>query len=142
MRTLLTATTSRFSMCSDTECGDGDDERFGQEGSAGESGSDNEVDYEAPEAAKSFSVFYENMNGYKTHGIDVEASLELLEHPADIVMLNESTVCPEEKPMTLAGYTLLCQRNRDGEGGGIAVFAKSDVCARMSVIHISDKYER
>ena len=44
--------------------------------------------------------------------------------------------------MKLNGYDLLCRRDRNMHGGGIAVFGRSDKMARLSVLEVSVKYER
>ena len=132
-----------FSACSNS---DKDDEENGElsirDDSIDDSGSENDIEGGGPEAVKQVSAFHCNMNGYKTHAVDVEASIKLLDELPEIVMLNETKMDPGDEEVKLTGYILLCQRDRGVEGGGIAVFGRKDVSARMTLIHVSETFER
>ena len=74
-------------------------------------------------------ILHANMDGYRTHAIDVEAEIALLalqEQQPDIVLLNETKLDEGNKDPVLAGYVLICRRDRisQNRGGGIAIFAR------------------
>ena len=84
------------------------------------------------------------MDGFKTHAIDIEAQLALLEREPDVVLLNETKLDEASLPPTLAGYTLICRRDRvsENKGGGIAVLAKTSKAARVTLLECMDDFER
>ena len=128
-----------FSVCSDSDHSIQDHQ---SDGGGSDSGSDIEVVREAPIAAKRLRAVHCNLNSFKTHGIDIEATFQLLDHTPDIVLLNETKMRPHERAMEMAGYAVLCQHDRIKEGGGIAVFAKNDMINRLSVVLVSQEFER
>ena len=68
--------------------------------------------------ANSMWVFHANANGYKTHGIDIEAELEIMSKKPELVFLNETKTDKGDPDMTLTGYTLLCRRDRGAKNKG------------------------
>ena len=79
---------------------------------------------------KSFAVMHANIDGFKTHGIDVHAEIiPLQEKKPGIICLNETKLRKGDKDPEIAGHKLLCRRDRksDTRGGGIAVFARMDI---------------
>ena len=96
------------------------------------------------QSSEDFWVFHSNMDGFKTHAIDIEAQLALLEREPDVVLLNETKLDEASLPPTLAGYTLICRRDRvsENKGGGIAVFAKTSKAARVTLLECMDDFER
>jgi len=83
-----------------------------------------------------FSVFHANMDGFKTHAVDVEAQIQLLDREPDMVLLNETKLDEGDPPLVLTGYTLICRRDRVSvnKGGGVAVFAKTSKAARVTLL--------
>ena len=55
------------------------------------------------------------MDGFKSHAIDVEAQIELLDHEPDVVLLNETKLDEGDPDPTLTGYVLICRRDRKSE---------------------------
>ena len=95
-----------FSLCSDSDPGEEDnavEEMFVNE----DSGEDSDKEVQAPQAAKHLSALHCNLNGFKTHAIDVEATIARMEKPPDIVLLNETKMRPSEQAMKLTGYDIL-----------------------------------
>ena len=70
-------------------------------------------------------LFHANVNGFKTNGIRIEATLKRSEPKPTVVMLNE-TKTDEGDPLHLHGYKLVSRRDRDENGGGIAVFCLAE----------------
>ena len=75
-------------------------------------------------------VLQANLNGFVTHGIDIEVELETMTRKPDAVFLSETRTDRGSPDMALTGYVLLCRRDRDSNnrGGGIAVFVLATKC--------------
>ena len=128
-----------FSWCSESERTD----KIDHDELSAEDDSESEMEWESPMAAKHFTGFHCNIDGYKTHGVDVNACFELMDKPPDIVFLNETKMRPQELEIQIACYESLCQRGRPNTGGGgIAVFGKKDVIGRMTFVFASEEFER
>ena len=97
----------------------------------------------APFSPFHFSILHANVQGYRSHLAEVEARLSLMEPPG-ILCFNETFLNNATDSLDISNYTLLGRRDRcDGrEGGGIAVFARSDVFHSMVFIQVSDCFER
>ena len=93
---------------------------------------------------KDFWIFHANMDGHKTHSIDIEAQVALLEGEPDIILLNETKLDEGDPAPTLTGYTLIHNRIRksDTKGGGIAVFAKTAKAAHVTLLECVENFER
>ena len=89
-------------------------------------------------------ILHANLDGYKSHAIDVEAEIALLDQEPDIVLLNETKLDEGDVEPVLSGYILICQRNRGAKnkGGGIAVFARKEKAAHVTHLGNSEICER
>ena len=88
-------------------------------------------------------VLHANLNGQKTHGIDIEAEIETMSRKPDMVFLNETKTNAGDPNMSLTGYMLLCRRDRESKhrGGGIAVFALETKCTKFTVLEKCESHE-
>ena len=101
-------------------------------------------DFDAVEQHSSEKVFlsHANLDGFKTHGIDIETELELLPAKPEMVLLNETKTDEGDLSLKLTGYHLLSRRDRSTNGGGIAVFVRCDIQNQITQVETSEDWER
>jgi len=93
---------------------------------------------------KKLAVMHANINGYKTNGVHLEAALALLEMNGTkpvLLLLNEIKT-DEGDTLTVSGYTIICRKDRNMYGGGVAVFCRNDQVARATLVEESQVHER
>ena len=83
-----------------------------------------------------------NLNGFKTHASHVVAAIRLRPQKPHVVFLNETKTDEGDKDFKLEGYEIVCKLDRNKGAGGIAVFARTDIAARVTVVHESEHDER
>ena len=86
---------------------------------------------------ETFGIFHCNLDGFKTNSVKVLAELERLDNLPELVLLNETKYDEGDGKMTLAGYKLVCKKDRDCNGGGIAIFGREDKASRFSQLELS-----
>ena len=58
---------------------------------------------------RTFAAMHANINGFKTHAIDVETEIELMDIKPEIILLNE-TKLDEADPSIITGYSLIFRK--------------------------------
>ena len=76
--------------------------------------------------------------------MELTARIRLMLRKPDIVCLNETFLDSSTKEVSLEGYSLVARRDRcDGrQCGGVAVFARSEVAERITLLEKSQQHER
>ena len=71
-----------------------------------------------------FFVMHANLDGFTTHGIDIQAEVDIMKHKPGLICLNETKLQKGDPDPALAGYHLLCRRARKSKtrGGLIGFF--------------------
>ena len=89
-------------------------------------------------------VMHANINGYKTNGVPLEAALTLLEinGTKPVILLLNETKTEEGDALTVSGYTIVCRKDRNMHGGGVAVFCRNDQVPRTTLVEASKAHER
>ena len=91
-----------------------------------------------------FEFFHCNLNGFATNSATVVLTIRRRPTVPHIVFLNE-TKTDEGDPLHLHGYKLVSRRDRDGNGGGIAVFCLAEQIDHVTHIEQTEatsEYER
>ena len=90
-----------------------------------------------PSLHDSFVVLHHNIRGFLSHHAEFEMVLASHGYPA-FVCLVETFLDSSMLHPTLSGYELVSRRDRGSDrfGGGVAVFAKSSLAAR--IVHLDD----
>ena len=60
----------------------------------------------------------------------------------EVLLLNETKMHDEEPRMKIQGYIEVSRKNRDSDGGGVAVFARADKITSFSELEVSITHER
>ena len=97
---------------------------------------------EDPIDSKTIGVFHANLDGFRTHAIDIEAEIEMLNPKPEIILLNETKTDEGVLSLKITGYDNLCKRDRGSNGGGISVFVRKDITNQVSLLESSEDWER
>ena len=108
----------------------------------GETSETDDLSEDLVHAQASINVFHANMDGFKTHAIDIETEMELLDAKPEIILLNETKTDEGDLALKLTGYENICRRDRGSNGGGIGVFVRKDMINQVSLLEISEEWER
>ena len=91
----------------------------------------------------SLSILLCNIRGPRTNSVELSASIRDMRKSPSIICLNETFLDKSIVHPTLEGYALVARRDRASrKGGGVAVFAKSDICESVCLLKVSDCAER
>ena len=96
------------------------------------------------------TFLHANVDGFATHSVDILTVVKGLVDKPMIICLNETKLLkppPGQKPDNIAeleGYKIICRRDRDSinKGGGIAVYARSDIFEQITLLEVSKTEER
>ena len=89
-------------------------------------------------AGEDLQFFHCNLRGFATNSPRVVAAIRLRARKPHIVFLNETLTDESDKSFKLEGYELIYKGDRCKGGGGIAVFARSDVAFRVTLLEKGD----
>ena len=82
-----------------------------------------------------FKLLHCNLRGFKTNAARVVAAIRLRKRVPHVVFLNETLTNEGDKLFKLEGYEKICRKDREKRGGGgIAVFARTDIGARVTIV--------
>ena len=89
-----------------------------------------------------FTIMHINIRGFTSNRAELEASLSLQEVMPSIICLNETFLDKSTRSICLSGYVLLARRDRDCNGGGIAVFIQDQLASIAVLASHSETAER
>ena len=90
-----------------------------------------------------FTFEHLNIRGFLGKRAELEGHLNLVENPPQLLALNETFLDKSIESVAISGYSLISRRDRrDGCGGGIALFALSEIAENITLLEHSERHER
>jgi hypothetical protein len=89
-----------------------------------------------------FEFFHCNLNGFATNSAKVMTAIRLRSNVPHVVFLNETKTDEGDKIFSLEGFVKIYKGDRCKGGGGIAIFARADIAARVTLLDDTSVDER
>ena len=97
--------------------------------------------YKTTPAQTTWIVLHANINGFETHGIEIQKLVDADTVKPVLILLNE-TKLERANILHIHGYSVVYHRDRNEHCGGIAVLCQTDKLVRVSLVFEAEECER